>query len=808
VLAIRGRVERIALVGLPDRAIPLSEVLLSRDPPGMTGKNVRSQHVLDATTGQLVHLIESSVVSAALPITGYVDRFSRRPGQVIGVHVSVRDGGKYRVRLVRVVSADANPRGPGVRFDDLSHFLDETYVGCDYPVRLGSYVEAPAPPLDRQGRDRYTWTALIRPGLLAERTQVVLSHECDCSRVTLSIDHSGVSACITAEAGEIHFDVPKNLSVTHWYRVWTSVDMGAGTAIVGVQEIHAPAESASTASCDIPAMRLPSGGHITVAARHRASLHEHFEGKIEDPAVLDGWWTSWDDPRISLSDLGVNVRAAWDFSVGISGRSIFDVGSRSLHGTAYNSPARGVRGARWCGREFCWVQRPKEYAAIHFHSDDLEDCNWPLAFEFVVPPGLRSGSYALHLSCAQGEDWVPFYVLPRQAGPYARLAFLAPTFTYQAYANLAYDSKEYCDKIRNRAQAWGAYPYFSNDYPMYGKSTYNTHPDGSGVAYSTRLRPILSMRPAAISISDEKGSGLRDYPADALILAWLDDRGFDYDVITDEDLHEEGVEILKPYAAVLTGSHPEYHSMQTLDALQGYLRCGGRLIYCGGNGFYWRIARSESSPHTIEVRRAEGGVRSWAADPGEYYHSSDGELGGLWCRLGRTPQALVGVGFSAQGPFTGTYYLRTPESHDERWSWIFDGIQSNVIGDYGLSGGAAAGFELDRADRRLGTPSDAVVLARTVSVPDGFYPVLEEILWGSVTTSGEASSNILRSDMVAYETPFGGAVFSVGSITFSGSLWRDGFEGPICRLLENVVRRFGSGDKPTGLHPGPKVTRE
>ncbi|MFM7609552.1 MAG: hypothetical protein ACKO9A_11895 [Alphaproteobacteria bacterium] len=38
--------------------------------------------------------------------------------------------------------------------------------------------------------------------------------------------------------------------------------------------------------------------------------------------------------------------------------------------------------------------------------------------------------------------------------------------------------------------------------------------------------------------------------------------------------------------------------------------------------------------------------------------------------------------------------------------------------------------------------------------------------------------------------PGGGAVFAVGSITYCGSLWRQGFEGPISRLTENVVRRF------------------
>ena len=47
----------------------------------------------------------------------------------------------------------------------------------------------------------------------------------------------------------------------------------------------------------------------------------------------------------------------------------------------------------------------------------------------------RSGAYAFHLTCDSGEDWLPFYVLPRRTGPFAPIAFLASTFTYQAYAN-------------------------------------------------------------------------------------------------------------------------------------------------------------------------------------------------------------------------------------------------------------------------------------------------------------------------------------------------------------------------------------
>ena len=48
----------------------------------------------------------------------------------------------------------------------------------------------------------------------------------------------------------------------------------------------------------------------------------------------------------------------------------------------------------------------------------------------------------------------------------------------------------------------------------------------------------------------------------------------------------------------------------------------------------------------------------------------------------------------------------------------------------------------------------------------------------------------MHAEIVYLDTPEGGAVFSVGSITFCGSLWRNGFEGPVSQLLYNVVKRF------------------
>ena len=70
-------------------------------------------------------------------------------------------------------------------------------------------------------------------------------------------------------------------------------------------------------------------------------------------------------------------------------------------------------------------------------------------------------------------------------------------------------------------------------------------------------------------------------------------------------------------------------------------------MYMGGNGFYW-ITSLDSTGRFIEVRR-EHGTEHWQGAPGETYHATTGEFGGLWRFRGRAPQRLVGVGFTAQG---------------------------------------------------------------------------------------------------------------------------------------------------------------
>jgi N,N-dimethylformamidase len=215
-------------------------------------------------------------------------------------------------------------------------------------------------------------------------------------------------------------------------------------------------------------------------------------------------------------------------------------------------------------------------------------------------------------------------------------------------------------------------------------------------------------------------------------------------------------------------------------------------MYLGGNGFYWVTSYHPAKPYLIEVRKGESGSRAWQAKPGEYYHSTTGERGGLWRNRARAPQKLVGVGFAAQGFDRSTHYHRMPDSFGPRARFIFEGIAENeLIGNFGLVGNGAAGEEVDRYDRALGTPPNTMLLASSEGHSDNVQRVVEEIFFNYPGTGGTQDPGV-RSDICYFRTAGGGAVFATGSIAWCGSLSHNNYENNVSRITENVLRRFAS----------------
>lgn len=719
-------------------------------------------------------------------LTGYTDRLSVAAGETIRFMVSAT-APEYEVEIHRLIHGDPHPRGPGPKSEVVDVPVAGRYPGQRQELRPGSYAEIPdAPGLHPEGA--FAIQAWIFPTTPMKGVQgIVTKWSQDAGGYGLLVDGDGSVALQVGDGSEVtRVSTATPLITGRWYFVAASFDPDRGQIRVLQEQVvpwpTAEAMAAVTRNTSVSSVgRNTSPLVIGAVAGAGDTVFGHYNGKIDSPRIFGAVPPSdvLDSLRQGASPLhlGLPTIAAWDFSRDMATSRVSDVSPSEHHGRTVNTPMRAATGHRWTGRETSFKTAPEEYGAIHFHDDELSDAGWEVGFELQVPDDLRSGVYAARITAGDLKDWLPFFVRPARSTSTASIAFLAPTFNYVAYGN-------YATGIPGLL------------------SLYDRHTDGSGVVYASHLTPLLDLKPGLQKErSTEKEPFARHLSADLYLIDWMEAQGLDYDVITDHDLDREGVDLLSGYNVVVTGSHPEYTSERMLDSLEEYLGEGGRLMYLGGNGFYWVTSRSAERPDILEIRRW-GGTRHWEAAPGELHHSQTGELGGLWRSRGRAPQRLAGVGFTSQGWTRegllgpGRPYDRMPGSLDPRAAFVFEGIgEDEVIGDFptlGVAGGPASD-ELDRVDHRLGTPAHALVLATATGFTRDYQRVVDEIL-GLDSSTTDVGHRKVRADMVYFETPNGGGVFSVGSIGWFGSLSYNDYDNNVSRITGNVLRRFASDE--------------
>ena len=591
------------------------------------------------------------------PLSGYLDRFSHRPGETFSAFVSARDPGPCRARLVRLVGPAVEGRGPEV--EDLGRLYDHRFPAISQPLRRGSYARAPSPA--RDPHVACSWTILVWSDVPAE-PRAVFAEEDAVSSMILLVGAEGVTARLAWPGGGCQLQSFRRFQPRCWHRIWLAADPATGRLRLGQAAFDDAPAAIAEAQTHGQTVRLPSGsttggGTVLFAAEGARTPRAGFAGKLEAPAILLGFQAFWSDPATLLAE--------WDFARGIDGFGLADVGPQARHGVLLNAPLRGVAGSGWTGREMCWRHAPQDYAAIRFSAGDLDDCQWARSFTWVVPRNLRSGVYAMRVTGAANdgaaaEAWLPLCVLPRREASPARLALLVPSFTYQAGADGG-------EAPRSR--------FFSRRRPL-------------------PLSPVL-------------GGLAEDLP----LLGWLGRLGERFDVLTDEDLDDAGPELLAPYRCVLTGARPQCQTERTLDALELLVRGGGRLIYAGGGGFTRRVARRHDLPHLIERRLTAADESCCAAEAGEGFHQLDGQIGGPWRLSRRPPQRLVGIGAARSQPRDagGLVWRRAAASYAPQHAWVFAGVEEASFAEPEIPGEDVRA--VDASAGAHGTPENAIVLA-------------------------------------------------------------------------------------------------
>lgn len=716
-----------------------------------------------------------------MKIFAYFEEWSRRPGETVRIAISTPLA-EVTAELVRLTT------GPGGRGQSAVGTAPVPEVPVmrvpgrlqDSPV--GSYAKLPLEGLD--AGEGVTVHCFIWPTLPAKSVQTVWALNHALGRIELVL--AGGQLQLLSNGVLVTSAMP--VAPRRWYSVAATVGTRESGLDVWSLQFH-PEKRRDTAVGQGAAIgRLQSLMLASTGPDDRRRAINCYNGKIDTPLVFSGSLTSAQCMALHEQvERPAPPLAEWLIGGDWSSLALRPRVAALAEGELFNGVERGVTGRSWDGSSDSFNEAPEEYCALQFHEDDMVDSGWLYDVEFTLPSTLRSGIYAVKLSGGGEVEHYPLFV-PAPRGDAAPALFLASTNTYLAYANDHLASLDYSLVMAHEMVVPEDEKLLFGE-PAFGRSCYDTHSDGTPVRYSSRRRPILNVRPG---YPNWLTGAYRNFPQDLYILEWLERGSVPFHVSTDEDLHREGLDLLAKYKVIVTSSHPEYWTRDGLSILDRYLQAGGRLMYLGGNGFYWVTSHDPERPWIIEVRRDNSGTRCWDAPYGERTHVGSLEQGGIWKTRGRGPHATVGVGFASEGWSKGSGYQRLAASYEGPGAAFFSGVESKLIGDYGHVLGGAAGDEVDRFDITLGSPVHAHVLASSTPLGNEYQLVIEEQTLTLPEQGGQQKPQKIRADMVYFTTGDGGAVFSVGSMTYCGALAWNGFNNDVACVTTNVLRAFTS----------------
>jgi hypothetical protein len=380
---------------------------------------------------------------------------------------------------------------------------------------------------------------------------------------------------------------------------------------------------------------------------------------------------------------------------------------------------------------------------------------YPAAPKITAPE--RSGLYYLRAKTPTGR-WFsfPWVVAPRQ--PKSKIAVLASTNTWNAYNNFGGRSNYInADRLPDKPVV-NARQDLHRYYDATAFGTWKMKDEEYRTLSFDRPEPNNHMFEDPEPTDPIQGRvQCGQAPAEWRLYAWLEREGFEYDLYAEAQLHE-GKLPLDAYKLLILAVHPEYWTREMYLAVKSWVfERGGRLMYLGGNGLNCEVTLTPDG-----IMRCLTHLRSLHGELGG--HSEDGTIE-YESRMHRTLESeanLLGVVCTSAGIMTSAPYRVIDASH-----WIFNGTglkNGDLFGEKTLHErvpGGASGHETDK--RSASSPANTVLLAKGINPDDG------------------------GSEIVVHEPSGGGAVFSVGSITWVSALFTD---EAVAGITHNVLRRF------------------
>ncbi len=350
---------------------------------------------------------------------------------------------------------------------------------------------------------------------------------------------------------------------------------------------------------------------------------------------------------------GNHVLACWPLSEE-RGDRVADVSANKRHGRIINHATWMVGGPDFDAdavprydAAYDTARDAKRGHGLRFCSDDLLDCRWAVTHEYRLPSNARSGIYVgryrFQLDGKPAHYDVTFIVTPPAKRKRPPILVLCSTNTWLAYSSTAF-AKNVSLGLRKWdttgiANGEGNPPSFS----QYRVHHYSSEQPGPPVYQQGFNLPWPAAGPQA-TYSDAKDGYSHLTRGERFLHVWLDRNGYEYDLVTDYDLHRNP-DMLKEYKVLAINGHSEYWSAEAYDGVDRYLKAGGNVAVFSGNTMFWRVSYSEDGS-VMECRKFDRDAAAREGSTlGEIWHSHDGRRGGLSCECGYPAWKVVGLEF-------------------------------------------------------------------------------------------------------------------------------------------------------------------
>ncbi len=729
----------------------------------------------------------------------YTDQLSVQPGEEIQFHATSTV--PYNLSVCRLGQEVDDPAGDEV----LKEFAASPPQ--IQPIRPGSYIQVPQGLEDEKPIETMTIECWLRPFLSDTPagiiTQFDLPQVCGFGlflnpnyRVSFYLGTGG-----QYEPSQLHHTPENTLQRDRWHHIVARWDGKVKTIwIDGVQVASWPFEGPVRAGS--APLRLGARGDWGETFRlldADIAMPAIYASALSDQEIRDRY-----EQKALSQPQADSLLACWPLYEE-RGSVVADISGHGRHGRIINNGTWMVGGPsfdaggvpRW--GDYDPQTDPTRGHGLRLASDDLFDCRWEPTHKMQIPKDARSGFYVgryrYKLNGTERMYHTLFFVRPaadkKNKPP---ICLLAATNTYRAYTYRPF--AEVPPKLKFNDYSIPNSPGSPPAYSFYGG-------DKAGhVAYRLGLRmPSPNSGPYVNSMSHGTEHNYSHLArADRLTEVWLAKNGYDYDVITDLDLHRNP-EILKGYKTFIINGHSEYWSLPAYYAVDRYLaQDEGNVVVMSGNTMFWRVTYDDDY-RTIECRKIDApGNPIPPSRRGESYHSDDFARGGLMRDCGFPAWKVLGMeclGWNGEvnnmGPFvaanTDHFLYREPED-----TGLEDGEH------FGIAAGGfpcAGGHEFDV---RVST----LVKLQQGALPEGASVPVEpekiEYLGHSIHqwrpnayicdyyTRRIEEPGDLGGEMIYWERPEGGRIFHAGVIAGG---WVLSIDPKFETMMRNVLSHFG-----------------